>query len=181
MTVRTRPILFNGDMVRAILSGQKLQTRRTLRTQPPANFMKGDVAPITSGSRWAISNSGFGEGKRSAWPPDPEPGILCPFGVPGDRLWVRETWAAHPLDEQEPPQRVLYRADGSNHFFPSTTTMERGPINLDHAPPGGWQPKRWRPSIHMPRWASRITLEVTRVWIERVQEISEADALDEGS
>ena len=91
---------------------------------------------------------------------EPEPkGIIfrCKFGQKGDRLWVREAWANHP-DYPESTNRAIYRADrGVEHDVP-----------------------RWRPSIHMPRWASRITLEITGVRVERLQDISEEDALAEG-
>ncbi|WP_186083797.1 hypothetical protein [Burkholderia gladioli] len=79
----------------------------------------------------------------------------CPHGEPGDRLWVRETWGQYQLA----PEDIVYRADED---FPCGS------------------PKRWRPSIHMPRWASRITLEITGVRVERLQDISEADAIAEG-
>jgi hypothetical protein len=89
--------------------------------------------------------------------------VLCPYGAPGDRLWVREAWgnshaAAHASDENAGP--FVYRADGES----TTRTLEG----------------RWRPSIHMPRRASRLTLEVTGVRVKRLQDISEEDALAEG-
>lgn len=97
---------------------------------------------------------------------------FCPYGVPGDRLWVRETWGLHPdVDEQlkedhcapasidlDDAQHVGYRADQS----------------------GAWAVKKWRPSIFMPRWASRITLEVVNVRVERVQEITDTGGMREG-
>lgn len=93
------------------------------------------------------------------WPPP------CPYGQLGDRLWVRETWAQPTsLD----PGPTFYRAD-----YPSCV-----PRQFENVPPA--EAVRWRPSIHMPRWASRITLDVTGVRIERLQDISEADAMAEG-
>ena len=87
---------------------------------------------------------------------------LCPYGQPGDRLWVRETWAAPHAYDHLPPRMISQEA--RIHY---TATEERGGL-------------LWRPSIHMPRWVSRITLEITAVRVERLQDISEADALAEG-
>ncbi|WP_288230446.1 hypothetical protein [uncultured Desulfovibrio sp.] len=118
-----RPILFNGDMVRSILAGQKTQTRR---------------------------------------PVDPQ--RQCPFGQPGDRLWVRETFCKYYPSETWPEPKALYRADG---------------ITLCATDSEG-KKQRWTPSIHMPRTLSRITLEITDVRVERVRDISEEEARAEG-
>jgi hypothetical protein len=91
---------------------------------------------------------------------------LCPYGEAGDRLWVRETWARDDEDGQ-----MIYRADAGHNI--DANVWEQGRME-------GVPRCRWRPSIHMPRWASRITLEVTDVRVERLQDISEADALAEG-
>jgi hypothetical protein len=164
--VKERPILFGAPMVLAILAGQKTQTRRVVKgwgrlvTPPESHPFTGELVgdlgyPASAGQTWA----GFAA-KDSASPIY----LRCPFGQPGDRLWVRETWAPFgPLDqqnrEQAPPGSVaMYRA-GAAYFT---------------------APMKWRPSIHMPRWASRITLEVTGVRIERLWEISEDDAKAEG-
>jgi len=93
--------------------------------------------------------------------------LKCKYGVPGDRFWVRETWA--PGDDLNPPETVWYRADNSL----------RG-IDGQALDTYAMQEPRWKPSIHMPRWASRITLEVTDVRIERLQEITQGDVLGEG-
>lgn len=145
-----RPILFSGAMVRAILDGKKTQTRRVVKPQPPADWVP---------SPWPYDGAAWSDRR-------------CPYGAPGDRLWVRETWAPISPDEERRPIRecrIEYRADTSA------------------ARPGGWdedtddpEAARWRPSIHMPRWASRLTLEVTGVRVERVQDISEDDARAEG-
>lgn len=133
--MKERPILFSAPMVRALLAGTKTQTRR--------------AAKLTAGAH--VKEPG---GHRRWHPADPEATLACPYGQPGDLLWVRETWhdASSSLHSC-----ALYRADG---------------IDLH------WD--KWTPSIHMPRWASRITLEITRVRIERLQGISEADAKAEG-
>ena len=135
--MKERPILFSGPMVRAILDGSKTQTRRVAK--------EFDEMPNLDGilQRFPRQNG-------------------CRHGSPGDRLWVRETWA-HERDGTGCPDDtgVLYRATDP-----------------------GWDDEgtglRWRPSIYMPRWASRITLEITAVRVERLQSISEADARAEG-
>jgi hypothetical protein len=146
--MKERPILFSGPMVRAILAGNKTKTRRVMGPQPHDAF-----APVSNGVRW-YDNSGAGKfGDQTIY--------RCPYGVPGDRLWVRETFSsteqegAHPSDAE-----WVYRATDTDW-----ETME------------GW---RWKPSIHMPRGASRITLEITGIRVERLQEISQDDALAEG-
>lgn len=144
-----RPILFNGAMVRAILDGSKTQTRRPVKVQP------GDVLWGSNGLEWSwLSNTDGGT---------PADFVRCPFGVPGDRLWVRETWAPDP------------RAPGVPCVAVHRATDE---VALNAALAA---PDRWHPSIHMPRWASRITLEVTDVRVERVQDITEEDAQAEGA
>lgn len=132
--MKERPILFSGPMVRAILEGRKTQTRRVVKPQPAHIAGIGTVLNI-----------------------DTITGKACPYGKPGDRLWVRETWDGVRLDGGG--ALVSYRADGDK------------PVTDDG---------RWHPSIHMPRWASRITLEVVSVRVERLQEISEEDAMAEG-
>jgi hypothetical protein len=160
--MKERPILFSAPMVRALLNGSKTQTRRVVKPQPPKMFCSGDVAAITNGTRWAFSRLP----ERLAHPPGKEPGILCPYGQPGDRLWVRET-----LDHDA----------GRGHFY-KATGMYVGPL-VDYEkepPPSIGLPCRAISSIHMPRWASRITLEITGVRVERLQEISRGDATAEG-
>ena len=134
-----RPILFSGPMVRAIIDGRKAQTRRLVKPQPDTN----NVADIK------LDLDGFLYVEAGRWCQ------RCPYGIPGDRLWVRETWA----DTMGDPPEAIYRADGERH--PSSAL-------------------KWRPSIFMPRWACRLVLEVTAVRVERLQKISEADAKAEG-
>jgi len=150
-----RPILFSGPMVRALLAGTKTQTRRVVKPQPPGLWMKPETAVITDHhGRWAFSRIAP-NGMAVAWPRGTE-SIKCPYGVPGDTLWVRETWAIWHGG-------AFYRADEDGKW------------------PGsfGDEPK-WKPSIHMPRWASRITLRVTDVRVQRVRAITETDAKAEG-
>jgi len=134
---KERPILFSGPMIRAILADTKTQTRRVVKPAPC----------LTRG----MQTHEFAVGGHD---------YRCPYGVPGDRLWVRETFA----DGVEGcPGGISYRA---NHCDPKGD----GPAH----------PMKWRPSIFMPRAASRILLEVTDVRVERLQEISEGDAKAEG-
>ncbi len=144
-TTKERPIIFSGPMVRALLAGTKTQTRRVMKHQP-THFNPAGVP--------RVANPYFG----------PSAVLRCPYGQPGDLLWVRETFAK--IDGQTRPWiETDYRA-----------TYAHGDRLGDHL---GIK-KRWTPPIHMPRAASRITLEITEVRVERLQEISEADAVAEG-
>lgn len=137
------PILFSGDMVKAILDGHKSQTRR---------IVKGKWLPLVEevlrvNGKWVWSTVDYD--------------LTTPYGQVGDRLWVRETWEMDCYGDNwnEPYQcDVLYRADGEKL--------------MSH--------QRWKPSIHMPRWASRIDLEVTGIRVERLQAMTEEDAEAEG-
>jgi len=146
--MKERPILFSGPMVRAILDGRKTMTRRVVKWKYGENGTP--ACPIESVDRFADIVQGLAENLSG----DPVPfcEAKCPFGVPGDRLWVRETW--QDIGAADRPEYV-YAADGE------------------------WSGK-WRPSIHMPRWASRITLEVVSVRVDRLEDISEEDAKAEG-
>lgn len=146
--MKERPILFSGAMIRAILAGQKTQTRRVIKpSQTPCMSIEENDAGKPWPWREDCNNGG------DIWYP-------CPYGQPGDRLWVREAWSTHAcfdhLRPSECPKSIHYWADGE---------IKTG--------------KR-RPSIHMPRWASRILLEIVSVRVERLQSISEADAEAEG-
>ncbi len=166
--MKNRPILFSAPMVRAILEGRKTMTRRVMRIQPseqwsPAEY--GDIHKMRAGD-FVLRH---GEPLVVGWGPcsaDGEEGYSCPYGQPGDRLWLRETWC-HAWDGERDcwtdPERYYYRADGVE------VVDEDGD---DRSP--------WKPSIHMPRRASRITLEVTGVRVERLQEISYEDSIAEG-
>lgn len=152
-----KPILFSGPMVRAILAGTKTQTRRIVKPQPKGRLSPWDMASepgdvYIDGSVPVRCVESRGRNKRDAGELSLRP-VPCPYGVPGDRLWVREAWRQNDA----PSDCVHYMADEDE--------CSGGP---------------WRPSIHMPRWASRITLEVTEVRVQRLQEISEEDAKAEG-
>jgi hypothetical protein len=166
-TVREKPILFSGPMVRAILDGKKTQTRRVVKPQPaPGELIKKTKASMIPDAAH-LADDLFDAGVRLDLPPH------CPYGQPGDRLWVREAWTPDHADFY-PHFRTCYRADGGFEY----ERNERGEVYSSESK--RWYPFRWRPSIHMPRWASRLTLEITNVRVERLQEISEADAQAEG-
>ena len=151
--MKERPILFSGPMVRALLSGAKTVTRRVV--QAPRWAMPDTIEEDTDGSLLAVC------AKTTCLATVP-----CPYGVPGDRLWVRETWTREWDDVRNcwpDPPRYLYRADGEN---------------VRHVDGGERSP--WCPSIHMPRGASRLTLEVTAVRAERLHAITAADVVAEG-
>lgn len=156
---REIPILFSAPMVRAILSGAKTQTRRILKQQPD---YRGSDGCESDPDGWGWENDmGDHVPVRSA---------RVRWAV-GDRLWVRETWCA-----------VNDTAYGGEKWVDYRATPK---FNADH--PAGWENDpsdpialKWRPSIFMPRWASRITLDVTGVRVERLQDITEADAVAEG-
>ena len=156
--MKERPILFNAQMVRAILSGSKTQTRRIVKPQPNA-VHDGEPYWYIGGYRvWGYRPAAAVPLRAGGNP------LPCPYGQVGDRLWVRETWARNEnqLSDTRMDTSIVYRAD----------TEQRA---LDN---GGEKP--WRPSIHMPRWACRINLQITDVRIERVQDISRGDAMAEG-
>lgn len=145
--MKERAIIFSGDMVRAILDGEKAQTRRIVKPQP-VQYNRPDW-PVTHGWRevphvggWEVS---WNQNRMTA---TEAIGEFCPYGVPGDRLWVREAFFVSSVG------RIIYAADR--------------------------ELLRPKSPIHMPRWASRITLEVTGVRVQRLQDITEDDARAEG-
>ena len=154
--MKERPILFSAPMVRAILDGRKTVTRRIFK--PDRMTWDANGRYTTYAMRGGeLSTTGSGPFEPSSWL------HYCPYGQPGgDRLYVRETWAAQHVYDHLPPR--LIPQDARIHY---AATEDRGGL-------------LWRPSIHMPRWASRITLEVTGVLVERLQEISYEDARAEG-
>lgn len=165
--MKERQILFSGEMVRALLEGRKTQTRRVVKPQPPTTHsFKGYV--IESSRRKDEGKFGWGI-KESEYRFRDTMYVGCPYGQPGDRLWVRE---AHGYEIRSvggtPHEQIVYRASKPD-------AVRCYDCN------GMAQPMKWRPSIHMPRWACRILLEVVSVRVERLQEISEADARSEGA
>lgn len=138
--MKERPIPFSGPMVRAILAGRKTQTRRTVKPQP--------VTESNGVAHW----------------PNPWP-ARCPYGQPGDRLWVREAWRTWAGLDKMPPRDMA----------------ANGPvIHYECSPLSHINMGKLRPGMFMPRWASRILLEVVAVRVERLNDISEEDAIAEG-
>jgi hypothetical protein len=156
---RERPILFSAPMIRALLDGTKSQTRRHLKLQPDTQH---DGEPY-----WYV-------GGYRVWgyrPPTVVPlraggnPLPCPYGGLGDKLWVREAWRTDPRFDYLPPRDL----------DPAVA-----PIQYEAGPHADVLGGKLRPSMFMPRWASRITLEITNVRVERLQDISDTDALFEG-
>ena len=175
--IKERPILFSAPMVRAILEGRKTVTRRAIKVQPR----------IDASGNFCVGNSNYGQDGYGKPVTKHFVNGCCPYGKPGDRLWVRETFA------------LLGNEDGCCIDWQDNLVKgdERGAARIYRAscPPGDyglnqipakaeWKPDTeameydgaWRPSIHMPRWASRILLEITDVRVERLQDISEKQA-----
>ena len=159
------PLLLKSEMVRAILEGRKTQTRCPIVPQPEG------------ADYWTIHFDGnFYPNKIDVNPPL----LKFPWQV-GDRLWVRETWKCSALSHHTPTDgpesaeySISYKPDG---HFPNCKSFK-----FEKRIENAWQKNRdgWRPSIYMPRWASRITLEITNIRVERIREISEEDAQQEG-
>ncbi|KAA8705200.1 hypothetical protein [Pseudomonas proteolytica] len=145
-TTTERPILFSGTMVQTILSGQKTVTRRVLKI--PHGFWEtsatGELVPIPA---------------------------KCPYGTPGDRLWVRETWAADAQVDAVAPRDL---SKGEPIHYPADGAVRQtgcAMVTLGKS----------RPSIHMPRWVSRILLEITDVRVERLHAITNEQCIAEGA
>ena len=160
--MKERPIPFKAHEVRATLEGRKSQFRRVVKPQPAD-----DRPPmIATGDR--------------GWDGNQFTTVRCPYGQPGDRLWGRETWGMSFVDIASGRPHVVGGTWGSSdrpNRGPCVVFRADAPTMPDDSPA---ETARWSPSIHMPRWASRITLEVTGVRVERLQDISEADAIAEG-
>ncbi len=148
---RERPILFNDQMVRAILEGRKTVTRRVVKPQP--DFLGSMVDPNTP---FKTLDAGL------------HARITCPYGEPGDRLWVRETWGLQVRSYGGGAgEFIVYRATNPDAIYCRSSEGREYPV-------------KWKPSIHMHRHSSRILLEITAVRVECLQDISEEQALAEG-
>lgn len=153
--MKERPITFSGPMVRVILEGRKTQTRRIVTPQP-------------TGERLALD----------MW----EDGIVrqCPYGLPGDRLWVREAWRTYSGLDEFSPKRIgeICMLNGyKSPWMPMQFEVDGDRINWNDYQ---YQPGRYRHARFMPRWASRILLEITDVRVERLREITRSDIRSEG-
>lgn len=164
--MKERGMIFNGEMVRAILEDRKSQTRRVLGTYQDA---------VKFCPEWDVNGKQIfivlGEKDHTGMNPVIT-AIPCPFGQPGDRIWVRETFRVH--SRATDVATLVYRASVRNSW---TEQTHRVPVAVCNKPA---TPEKWTPSIHMPRWASRITLEITDVRVERLNSITESDAEAEG-
>lgn len=160
--MKERPILFSAPMVRALLDGSKTQTRRTVKPAPM--MIKDQRTTPFDGEAVELMSLLEQSGKR------------CPYGQPGDRLWARENFQPFLNDDCDGDMRLANWKTGENYHcsFPATDGIHEFMDAEDNLK------SSVKPSIHMPRWASRITLEVTGVRVERLQDISEADAIAEG-
>ena len=151
-----RPILFGAEMVKAILDERKTQTRRIIKPQP-------DGPLVTDGSIWVKQGKIHVAPADRAW--------YCPYGTVGDRLWVRETFAI--IDTTDDMLEVYYPADETRFWYRvNDKTWEKygaSAFTMSN-----------RPSIFMPRWASRIDLEIASIRVQRVQDIGEGEAVREG-
>lgn len=164
--MKYRPILFSGPMVRAILEGRKTQTRRIVTPAPSAdtnsvewNTADGAFVP------WQLGTSTPNSGRRTGVP------IRSWYGAPGDRLWVRETWRPMGVFDAYSTPKL------SAEFGESVTIRSRLTFRAD----GDDGISKWRPAIHLPRWASRIELKIEGIRAERLQEISYGDSVAEGA
>jgi len=171
--VKERGMIFNGEMVRAILDGRKTQTRRIMKIQPSDGFHPTHNGyDLDLNAHWytpgVVDKNGYLQpAKKDVFGvADENEGYTCPFGAVGDRIWVRETWAEAGAGA---PDLKLYRANYPEHV----------PTHYENVPPAS--DIRWTPSIHMPRRASRITLEITGVRVEQLDKISEEDSIAEGT
>ncbi|HCI7025576.1 TPA: hypothetical protein NPQ74_001868 [Klebsiella pneumoniae] len=183
--MKERGMIFNGEMVRALLDGRKTQTRRIMKVQPSEDFTPMNMALETDyKAHWytpgVVDKDGYLQpaSKKVFGVSNENEGYSCPFGAVGDRIWVRETFQGPLFDYDlmdsyckdptpfEKPEFCVYKADGvpAPEFYDADDELHCC----------------WRPSIHMPRWASRILLEITSVRVERLNAISEEDAQREG-
>lgn len=152
--MKERPILFSGEMIRALLADTKTQTRRLVKL-PNGGYIPPSERKDPNGWRQLLRE--------------------CKYGQPGDRLWVRETCRAEELESGQ--DGVRYLAD--NHFRPINDTPGDA-ISWMHMHAYGRQDGAYVPSIHMPRWACRLLLEITDIRVERLNDITFADSQDEG-
>lgn len=177
------PILFSAPMVRALLEGRKTQTRR--RVKLPKSLVGGDLARA-----WPDKMFGVTPGLHVPMPDESVQRLRNPWDWPEPcRLWVRETFCLentgdyhgdHDVPSDGRPIQKYEDGDGDYWLIPHYRATEPEPHIVPYRCDADDDKTRWTPSIFMPRWASRITLEITGVRVERLQDISEADALEEG-
>lgn len=164
--MKERGVIFNGEMVRAILHGRKTQTRR---------IVKGTDGAVKFCKEWDINGEEIFVvlGEKDHTGMNPVLGALsCPFGAVGDRIWVREAFRVHSLATDV--ATLAYKASERNSWTEQTHRVPVAVCNKQATP------EKWTPSLHMPRWASRILLEITNVRVERLNSIHDVDAVREG-
>jgi hypothetical protein len=172
--MKERPILFSGPMVRAILGERKSQTRRVLKDpngyapEHPMSIHQMPYVYPAADSGFVFWDSQHPEGLAEFTKEQYKNGLRCPYGAPGESLWVRETWRTSKQYDDTKPSEIP--PDSSLWYIADHYSVRYL----------GKRPGKTRPSIFMPRWASRITLEVTGVRVEQVQSITEEDATAEG-
>lgn len=182
MSTQEKPIIFSSEMVRAILEGRKTQTRRVIRF--PKYYDELDCDDISPRSFWEAHCLNCKECRekgepcgRKYWQCGDD--ILPQQYHPGDRLWVRETWIPDP--PQDDTWDYYGFTDGVAYNFDALPDRLKNPDHVIYRASWKGVDLRWRPSIFMPRWASRITLEITGVRVERVQDIHPVDCVNEGA
>lgn len=169
---KEHPIIFSGEMVRAILEGRKTQTRRIVKPQPPTWLSNGRKPWNIESNLWGFSQGSEVKACLS------ENTLRCSYGTVGDRLWVRETFCCL-IDEG----RFAYDDEGNPKYLYAADGVEVRAVDDDgftRYRKNGWEASPWTSPMRMPRDASRITLEITDVRVQRVQEISHEDAEAEG-
>ncbi|ENK5063638.1 hypothetical protein AB3T43_002711 [Klebsiella variicola] len=172
--MREKGLIFNSEMVRAILDGRKTQTRRIMKLQPkPSKSRPGDFWFSSKKLESMVHVSDLAPGNS----PIADYHLFiqehcCPFGAVGNRIWVREAFRVH--SRATDVATLVYKASERNSW---TEQTHRVPVAVCNKPA---TPEKWTPSLHMPRWASRILLEITDVRVERLNAISEEDARAEG-
>ena len=173
--MKERPILMCGEMVIATLEERKTQTRRTNHldyiNKNPSEWEYVEYLALKKEHLFVTKNDGQDYVQTK-----------CPYGQPGDRLWVRETWTLGDIvDDEEPSIQIYYRADGTKvDFAVNHEAADKYIQKLEYLEVYGNGGDNWLPSIFMPRWASRITLEIVSVRVERVQDITISDCVAEG-
>ncbi|HEN3589485.1 TPA: hypothetical protein U5E11_004117 [Yersinia enterocolitica] len=188
-----KPILFNSEMVNAILSGRKTQTRRIMKVQPSEHFHPQTIhGAMDFTAHWytpgVIDKDGYLQPARKDvfGVADEDEGYTCPLGAVGDQLWVREAYRmARSLDTHSPSEvaELSLNAGYKNPWAPIQLEADGTRIGKwtgFDTPPVVTEAGKLRPSLHMPRWASRINLLITGVRVERLNDISEQDARAEG-
>jgi hypothetical protein len=171
---KSRPIIFSAESVRAILAGTKTQTRRVMKPQPP-EWVKCWNGTNCDGDRHVFCERDADDDCMRHWPEyNTDKGVKCPFGKPGDRLWVREKWRYGAWDVSDAACLINYEDGTESPYFDLTKFNWKGVLVPESVG------EHWRSPMFMPRWASRLTLEIVKVRCERLQEIGLKDTLAEG-